>query len=196
MQPLILKSYPYQQYQDDPNIVAFFDAYNSIAQGYMDYVLGLNLPIYTQLSGPLLDWVGQGLYGFQRPTISILSGAVFGSGIFGNAIFGVGGIGSALVSDDIYQRCLTWKMYRGDGFNITIPWMKKRIQRFILGANGTSPVIDNTSFVSITVPQSGVMQININAPAYASVVYSFVQCLNNGILDWPFQYPFNIQSAA
>jgi hypothetical protein len=71
MQPLILKSYPYQQYQDDPNIVAFFDAYNSIAQGYMDYVLGLNLPIYTQLSGPLLDWVGQGLYGFQRPTISI-----------------------------------------------------------------------------------------------------------------------------
>src|ERR1017187_3053629 len=104
MQTKILPAYVYQQYQNDPNIVAFFNAYNEIAQGYMDYLLGLNLPIYTQLSGSLLDWVGQGLYGYPRPTISILEGAVFGTGVFGQAIFGEGTINSALASDDIYKR--------------------------------------------------------------------------------------------
>lgn len=195
MQTQILTSYPYRQFADDPNVVAFFDAYNDIAQGYMDYVLNLNLPIYTQLSGPLLDWVGQGLYGLARPTIGIPSGAIFGSALFGTSIFGEGSVSSALVSDDIYKKILTWKCYRGDGFNVTIPYMKRRMMRFITGTNGTSPVIDNTATISITVPQSGVMQININAPAYATSVYSLVQCLNNGILDWPFQYPFNVVTA-
>ena len=195
MQTKILPAYCYQEYADDPNIVAFFNAYNQIAQGYMDYVLGLNLPIYTQLSGPLLDWVGAGLYGFPRPTIGIPAGAVFGSGLFGSAIFGVGAVGSALVSDDIYQRILTWKMYRGDGFNVTIPFLKRRMMRFILGTNGTAPLIDNTYPISISAPESGVMQININAPAYATSVANLVQCMNGGILDWPYQYPFNIVSA-
>src|ERR1035437_161944 len=194
MQPLILKSYPYKQFSDDPNIVAFFNAYNIQAQGYMDYLLGLNLPIYTKLSGALLDWVGESLYGFPRPTISTFSGAVFGTGIFGKVVFGEGTITSALASDDIYQRCLTWKTCRAGGLNVTIPMMKRRIMRFIIGTNGTCPDVVDTSAVSITVPQSGFMQININAPVYASSVYSLVQCLNNGILDWPFQYPFTIVS--
>ncbi|BEN98698.1 hypothetical protein SMQC11_19870 [Serratia marcescens] len=43
----IIPAYPYTQYNADPNIVAFFTAYNTLAQGYLDYLNALNLPCWT-----------------------------------------------------------------------------------------------------------------------------------------------------
>ncbi|HAF4711160.1 TPA: hypothetical protein G8O14_005187, partial [Salmonella enterica] len=50
------------QYNDDPDIVAFFDAYNKLAQEYLDYFNNLNLPCWTSpaITGELLDWIAAG----------------------------------------------------------------------------------------------------------------------------------------
>lgn len=65
----IIPAYPYTQYNDDPDIVAFFDAYNKLAQGYLDYFNNLNLPCWTSpaITGELLDWIAAGIYGESRP---------------------------------------------------------------------------------------------------------------------------------
>lgn len=65
----IIPSYLYQQYSDDENLQALVDAYNIIAQQYLDWFNAVELPIYTGLRGSLLDWVAAGLYGIQRPSL-------------------------------------------------------------------------------------------------------------------------------
>ena len=64
-----IPSYLYWQYQNDPDIAAFVTVYNQDTQSIVDWFNSVNLPIYTQLSGNLLDWVGQGVYGYPRPII-------------------------------------------------------------------------------------------------------------------------------
>src|ERR1035437_1654445 len=67
----ILPAYVYQQYSDDDNIQAFNSAFNGVAQNYLDWFNSINLPIYTgsQIAGPLLDWVAEGIYGLRRPAL-------------------------------------------------------------------------------------------------------------------------------
>lgn len=54
----IIPAYPYTQYNADPNIVAFFTAYNTLAQGYLDYLNALNLPCWTSPSITGSCWIG------------------------------------------------------------------------------------------------------------------------------------------
>jgi hypothetical protein len=67
-----IPAYLYEEYTDDDDLQAFFTAYNQWQQDFVDTFNGLNLPIYTQpkINGELLDWVGQGIYGYPRPTLS------------------------------------------------------------------------------------------------------------------------------
>ena len=51
----ILPAYPFAQYRDDPNVVAFFDAYNEIAQEYLDSFNNLALPCWTSESIEISD---------------------------------------------------------------------------------------------------------------------------------------------
>ena len=67
----VIKSYLYVQYNDDDALQAFIDAFNAMAQAYVEAFNDLNLPVYTQLEGDLLDWVGQGLYGLSRPVLPL-----------------------------------------------------------------------------------------------------------------------------
>lgn len=64
-----IPSYLYQQYNDDETLQAFVDAYNQMAQQYVDWFNEIELPVYTGLSGDLLDWVALGLYGIRRPAL-------------------------------------------------------------------------------------------------------------------------------
>lgn len=150
-------SYLYQQYTDDDSLQAFIAAYNTIAQQYIDTFNQLNLPVYTGLSGGLLDWVAQGLYGMSRPSLS--SGlnrdiGPFGTWVIGKIPFGsrvrVGSQNVVVTTDDIFQRCITWNFYKGDGKVFNIRWLKRRIMRFLEGTNGTAPNIDQTYVVSVT----------------------------------------------
>src|SRR5581483_7648151 len=142
----IVPSYPYQQYADDYNIVAWFEAYNSVAQAYLDWFNQTGLAIYISpyISGPLLDWIGNGIYGVPRPVFSTLSTS-YRPAVLNGVPLNTVGINSSsktqsgtaiLANDDYYKRVLTWCTYIGDGRNTSIPVIRKRISRFVYGANG------------------------------------------------------------
>lgn len=133
-----IPSYLYQEYSDDVDLQAFVSAYNQMTQQYVTWFNTIGLPIYTGLSGPLLDWVCNGLYGYYRPTLQ-----------------------GQLVSDDIFQRCLTWQFYKGDGTTFSIEWLKRRVVRFLTGANGTDPGVQQEWQVSVTFGPPNLVFINI-----------------------------------
>ena len=111
------------------------------------------------ISGALLDWIGQSLYGYARPLL--ITNAITGDerGGCGWAICGAAPVSirtaktvagtAVLVNDDIYKRALTWHLYLGDGKQMTIQWLKRRIARFLYGANGSDVSIDQQQNVNI-----------------------------------------------
>ena len=151
-----IKSYLYQQYFYDSDLQSLVLGYNTVTQNYVDWFNSASLPIYPLLSGALLDWVGNGLYGVKRPilyhgglpsVIGELSGIIGElSGAIGDPSIGVGG---EPVSDDVYKRLLTWLFHKGDGAEFSIPWLKRRIYRFMLGTNGIDVAEGFTDLVSI-----------------------------------------------
>jgi hypothetical protein len=42
-------------------------------------------------------------------------------------------------TDDIYRRVLTWHFYKGDGNYFSMPFLKRRVWRFLYGQDGKSP---------------------------------------------------------
>lgn len=140
-----LPSYLYFQYQDDDYIKALILAYNELSQGYTDWLNNINLPVYTGLNGYLLDWVGQGVYGYPRPILNITTtkdpqGQIAGQQISAMAISETKVTvvhDNFPVTDDYYKRLLTWFFYKDDGQVFSIPWLKRRIYRFLYGDNGT-----------------------------------------------------------
>jgi hypothetical protein len=198
----ILAAYVYKQYEDDPNIQAFNAAYNGLAQQYMTYLAGLNLPVYTLLSGSLLDAVADNLYGVYRPALQ--SGAVTGVGplntwalntITLNTFNVMGSVAVVGVNDDYYKRIITWNFYKGDGQYFSIPFLKKRVMRFLTCANGATTLIDNTYPVSVTFSGTVVtititltMANGLNLPS----ALIFQGAVNAGVLPLPFQYTYTI----
>jgi hypothetical protein len=171
-QPLstVAPSYLYWQYSDDDSLQAFVQSYNEIAQGYLDWFNTTPFGLYTAstISASLLDWVGLGLYGYPRP--SIVTPPVRGpiKGPWGTAPFGTGAFamrsyqsfqqGSVyFVNDDIYKRALTWHLYLGDGKQMSIDWMKRRIARFIYGANGSDITVSDLESIDLQFPLTHVV---------------------------------------
>lgn len=157
----VAPSYLYFQYSDDDDLQAFVAAYNQLAQVYIDWFNQTPLGLYTaaSISGSLLDWLATGIYGITRPVIVAQPSTTSSSGgyntnpyndfPYNGFLFTSTGAVSQIANDDIYKRVLTWILYQGDGHQISIPWMKKRVARFIYGANGSDVSIDQIQFVSI-----------------------------------------------
>jgi hypothetical protein len=160
-----IPSYLYQEYTPDNDLQAFVAAFNSMQQDIIDTFNGLNLPIYTQdpVSSALLDWVGQGVYGYKRPYIYIINNTPLGplntytfnpeqnvGPIPINMIFWTQPQGVGLSDDDLYRRCLTWHISKREGKYFNVEWLKKRVAKFCYGENGTQPNIDQTYQISVT----------------------------------------------
>jgi hypothetical protein len=153
-----IPSYLYVQYNDDKDLQAFVSAYNTITQAYVSWFVNTNLGDYTSLSGGLLGWVAQGLYGFTRPLLGVGRNRNLGplntylyNSLPLNALKKIGPQNVTTVSDDIFQRVITWSFYKGDSFVVNIKWLKRRVMRFLIGVNGTAPNIDNTYPVSVRI---------------------------------------------
>jgi hypothetical protein len=286
----ILPSYLYQQYNNDPDLMAFFDAYNTISQGYLDNINSLDLPIYTKQTNRLLDLVGNGIYGISRPYIpfgtSTLAGGVYNSLAFvGSQAYGsydtlpydqglvsiqgipltsltwastdggtvtgttattpvgvtigssylatitgvvpvgyngtfqltqtgtttftyslpvnpgtvttLGQVGSTVsfANDDIYQRTLTWNLYKGDGTQFNTRWLKNRVYRFLTQTHGIPAPIPFPSTaaqaVGVTFDSNNTVIITVGSGinTYASILSALI---NNGTLQLPFQYTFSV----
>ena len=180
----IIPSYAYEQYQDDANIQAFVTAFNTLAQGYLNWFNSTPLALYTSpnITGPLLDWTATGIYGIPRPTLSNFQ--TKHSGGYGSVSYGAASYGrqktvtsgtATLASDDIYKRVLTWWLYKGDGQIMTLQWLKRRAQRFMHGANGGNATFPVKSPPSVTIAYGGIQNGGYGSVGYGKASYGRVQ---------------------
>jgi hypothetical protein len=192
----IIPAYAYQQYADDINVVAFFNAYNQIAQSYLSWFNQTPLAVYTspQVTGQLLDWIGNGIYGIPRPVFSTLSTIASFADINDFAIntlalnsSSFSETGTAIVAnDDFYKRTITWFTYAGDGHLFSAMVLRKRIARFLYGVNGTDITLTQAQNVSLVVHTSPV-KYTITIPSAANPASSYFQeAFNAATLPLPF----------
>jgi hypothetical protein len=198
----VIPAYVFVQYNDDVNIQAYFAAFNALAQNYATWFQNLNLPIYTggYIAGPLLDWVGQGIYGLKRPYVPNVANRMIGpfdttpfNTIPFNALKWTSPGGVGLASDDLYRRMMTWRLYKGDGKNPGIHWLKRRTQRYLTGLNGVDPGVQQTYDISVQqdAPLQSVTITIPNGPVAAAFEYGIA----TGALEVPFQFAFKVNIA-
>lgn len=184
-------AYLFQEYSDDDNLQAIFGAHNAFTQGYVDWFNQINLPVYTGLTGPLLDWVCTGLYGLPRPIIPTQAGPGIGllesypyNSLEFNQFFTAATQTFYTVSDDIYKRILTWQFFKGDGFNFTIPWLKRRVARFLIGQNGTSAPV-GTQYVDGLALPANLSNLRVSSGTYVTQDgYVLSAAPNTPRVDW------------
>lgn len=180
------------------NLNAFFLAYNIISQKNLDVTNDLRLPIYTKFKGIYLDWVATGIYGLVRPSLGNAGTATYfgyyNTVPYDTSPYGVGVTSTPIVSyqvnDDYYKRILTWQFYKGDGFQFTTTWLKRRIKRFLYGINGIDFPIGDT--YEISVEYGFPNTINITIPNIYDTSLVFQQGIQNGVLNVPFNYEFTV----
>lgn len=71
---------------------------------------------------------------------------------------------SFATSDDVFKRCLTWNLYKGDGRTFNVRWLKRRIKRFLDGPDGVDPPVDETYDVSVTFGRGNLVNILLVGP--------------------------------
>jgi len=198
----IIPAYVYTEYADDDNIQAFNTSYNNEATQFLLWFNTLNLPIYTGgiVSGALLDWVGQGLYGQVRP--SVTTGSIESFESINQSPINEQAINSRRIinneflqstTDDIYRRVLTWNMYKGDGLIFNTQWLKRRVLRFMNGANGISPTIDQTVSCSVVVSGTTFSVYVIGATSLGQTLNSLIQ---SGACITPFMYSISVTASS
>lgn len=229
----IIPSYLYQQYNDDEDLQAFVDSYNTLAQEYAAWFASIALPVYAEnplIIGDLLDWVGAGLYGYPRPSLPSGTNRNIGpintfapNVLTPNQLLVIGNQNVYVTTDDVYKRCLTWHLWKGDGKTFTVKWLKRRVMRFLTGENGGPGQTADTSIVSVAFSSDNEVTIRI-APGSVAVtggaipnmallngavpngvntVYTpgqyvpFAVILKSGIdagvLELPFQFTYTVQ---
>lgn len=194
----IIPSYPFVQYRDDPNVVAFFDAFNEMAQEYLEEINSLSIPYWPSpaLSGKLLDWVVEGIYGETRPLLQVSQDAI-AKGAYNTIDYNTipyAGLknfvqgSTTYIVDDYFRRILTWNFYKADGVQFNIDWLKRRIARFLRGPNGIDPPVTDTFDISV-VPNNGVFTILL--PNSNDSVGQFLKdAIEQGIVKLPFSYTY------
>jgi hypothetical protein len=204
-QPLqsVIPSYLYAEYSDDEALQAFVSSFNGLAQGYLDWFNTTPLSVYTSpnITGPLLDWIGLGIYGIPRPVISTLTTRSFGeyntvpyNTLAYNGRKKVQSGTAEVASDDLYKRVLTWHLYLGDGRQMSLQWLRRRVARFIFGANGSDIPVDFLPEISLQHKARTTLSarsIQIGVPA-GQVSQDFKVLLNEGYLALPFQVKFSV----
>lgn len=195
-----INAYLYVQYNDDQDLQAWWMTQNTFAQGYLDSMNQLNLPIYTNpnIIGTLLDWVGQGIYDIARPVLPSGQSQLVGplntwtlNQIPLNFSEVVGSSDFFATNDDIYKRIITWHFYKGDGRVFSIPWLKRRVMRFLIGANGAAPNIDQTYAIGVQISSGGAAVITLT-DTDPTVSPIFQAAVEGGALELPFQFQWSV----
>lgn len=179
----IIKSYLYTQYNDDDDIQAFVSAYNAMAQEIYTWMLNANLPVFVggYNVGDQLKWIARGIYGVKPPVL--ISGKSQTLGAYNSFVYNqlpfngykvVNQSEQAVFSDDLFKRIMTWNFYKGDGYYFTIPWLKRRIMRFLTGVDGVDIVNDQHWSISVLFSDTG---------ASVSIIKGFRKLTNSGLYN-------------
>lgn len=194
-----MKAYLYTAYNDDDDVRAFFTAYNMISQQFYDWMQNVNMPIFSggYNAGDQLYWLVYGIYGVTPP--SMVSSKKFTYGPYSRIIFNdmpynkykVESENTQIVtSDDVFKRILTWNFYKGDGFTFSATWLKRRVRRFLEGANGTDITNDQQWGVSVAFDGAGGITIALHSANAAYIDLSFANifksAFDNNLLHMPF----------
>jgi hypothetical protein len=188
----VIPSYLYQQYADDEDLQAFVRTQNALAQGYLNWFNATPLGLYTSanITGPLLDWIAQGIYDQKRPvlasqTAELVAGynsVAYNTIAYDDLDYTPSGTAS-LASDDVYKRVMTWNLYRGDDKVFCLQWLKNRVSRFLHGSNGSDSQVLNMQ------PSISVAGSVFTITDFASGIFHDMQlCFIDGFLSFPFQY--------
>ena len=223
----IIKASPYFEYADSDDTTAFFNSLNSLGQQYLDWFNDTPLGVYTDpsISGPLLDWIANNLWGIYRPVISTSSTFVLaGYNSFAYNTLPYDSMnyiqsGTAqIATDDIYKRLLTWILYLGDGKQMSIQWLRRRIARFIYGADGGDIDIGLIANINIAIPSKSIVTgawnsmswdllpwdgggsvtatakhaLSISVPNNNGIGPIFADLVNGGYLPLPFQLSYEV----
>jgi len=173
-------AYVYDQYSDDADVQAFVAAFNSLAQGYLQWFNDTPLGVYTSpnISGALLDWIGQGIYGVARPVVATESQyqtGTFNAQPYNTLAFNTLNVvisGTAqIATDDYYKRALTWYFYKGDGKQFSTTWLKKRVARFLYGSDGQDVSPSELFNVGVR-PKTFQVMSGFNGSPYNNAVYN------------------------
>ncbi|WP_081078294.1 hypothetical protein [Burkholderia cepacia] len=205
------KSYLFYQYAGDPNIRAFADAYNGVAQDYLDWFNAINLPIYAgnpMITGTGLDYVLNNLYGIQRPALP--AAMIADKGPYNSVPYNVMEFNAYqkrevaetyTSTDDVYARIATWQLYKGDGYNFTIPWLKRRIQRFLTGTGGVDGAnetqlgagVDQTNAVSVKFTARRKVTITVNTTDGTDYTWKVLKAaIQGGVCQMPVGIEFTL----
>lgn len=154
----VIPSYLYWQYSDDDNLQAFVSAFNTLAQEYLTWFNAHSLAVYSSadMSGPLLDWIMNGLYGLQRPVfasqtnrfVAGLNASPVNVGIVDGARYYQSGTATP-ATDDYFKRVATWWLYVGNGRYFTVALLRLKVARFLYGINGTDVTLAQAQSVRI-----------------------------------------------
>jgi hypothetical protein len=181
-----------------------------VENGAYDSVLNNSLPLNQSGSDSvggssvvgLLAWVLTGLYGITRPTLGALVSSKSVEDAYNTYRYNTRQYNEhvltktynySVASDDIYKRVATWNLYKGDGYQFTARWLKRRAVRFLTGANGIDPGVQETYGVGVTYGANYAITINCNHlyPG-ASFIPALTELIASGALQLPFQYDFTV----
>lgn len=200
---LMAPAYPYQQFSDDTDINALFSATNEIAQSVLTWMLDHPLALYMRpaLSGGLLDYAAYCLYGIARhqvgySQITNIAGAINTMPVNTLDIDDNQLPRTSMrftLTDDIFKRILTWHLYKGDGVQFSIPWLKRRIMRFLSGDDGHAWRFNSTAPVSIAIHESTVAISIAKGTADERLLLLLSALIKNGLVPVPptFSYSFS-----
>jgi len=150
------------------------------------------------MTTPLLDWVALSLYGMERPSLSNTSTfspiGSYDTFNYDYLPFNENVLNTPTtfytITDDYFQRMITWNFYKGDGFQYTTPWLKRRVARFLYGVNGTDiPDIADLYNISVTYPTTNGITITIPNLPVSPILQSAIQY---GVLNVPYQYTYTV----
>ncbi len=223
-----ISSYCYREYSDDENVVAWFTAYNQLSQANLDAINSYTLPDFLNQTGALLTWAASSIYGIPRPSLSsggprpvgpINTWEVDSEVIDG---FSLVNTSANFIADDVtYQRILQWNTFKGDGYDFTIRWLKRRVERFLHGEIFPEDTYDvSVTFTSATNVLISIASTNLTVTGGAflnemsfndmgaplntmdveagtgkpsALASALRAAINSGILLLPFQYTFTVQ---
>lgn len=200
---LTAPAYPYQQFSDDADIVALFEAYNRMAQSTLEWMDDHILPLYMRpsITGGMLDYAAYCLYGQRRYRIGYVDLAD-ASGAIDTALLNALAIddtdtfmttGGTFVSDDIFKRALTWNYHKGDGCQFSIPWLKKRVMRFLTGEQGHAWRFNSTLPVSIAISDRTVTITVTAGLADGTLIAALPVLIQRGVLSVPPTYSYAVK---
>lgn len=193
-----LYAYLYWQWRGDPYLKVFVDTYNELSDQYLDEIRNLNLPNFYTKSGLWLDYVAKNIYGISRKQVLYAHNLIYRglntvtpNVVDPNAARIIKYSTAHTMSDEEFKKVIQWNFYKGDGFCFSIPYLKRRIIRFL---NITCSNVIDINDISIQVQDKKFKITILNELANSPFMTLLRDVISNGLINLPFMFNFVLEN--